>query len=183
MKKSKPFQIYLRPYQKEDARAYARGRTDSKLTLPYLGFEIEASKKKSIVDNFENSPEFQEPNAFAISLTGTKEFIGAAGLHDYCQNDNSAELFYYLLPKYWGNGYAKEAVNLVCKHAFLTLKLNRIEANTAEKNYGSIKVLEKCSFIKEGVKRESRKVNGEYENMVVYSMLNSEFQNEPKEKE
>jgi len=50
---------------------------------------------------------------------------------------------------YWGKGIATDAINLLTKYAF-SLGVEKITAGAYETNKGSIRVLEKCGFQKEG---------------------------------
>lgn len=47
-----------------------------------------------------------------------------------------------------------EAVRLVVGYAFHELKLHRIEAGVMPRNLGSMRVLEKAGFHKEGIARK-----------------------------
>ncbi|MBL3644630.1 GNAT family N-acetyltransferase [Bacillus sp. RHFB] len=71
----------------------------------------------------------------------------------------SALIGYYLDQKNNGNGYTTEAVNLVIDYAFRTLSLHRIEAGVMPNNIGSIRVLEKAGFHKEGIAKQNIKIN------------------------
>lgn len=61
--------------------------------------------------------------------------------------ENDAELTYWIDRKFWGKGIATTAL-----HEFLKIELTRpIRGRVAFDNYGSQRVLEKCSFVKTGV--------------------------------
>jgi len=74
---------------------------------------------------------------------------------DYCfkglQPDGSVEIGYGLLPKYWGKGYATEAVIATADWAAKQPGVKRIEAETDPENAASQRVLEKAGFIPTGV--------------------------------
>jgi ribosomal-protein-alanine N-acetyltransferase len=73
-----------------------------------------------------------------------------------------------------GKGYTTQAVKLIVKHAFEELKLHRIEAGVMPHNIGSIRVLEKAGFHKEGLARKNVKINGKWEDHEVLAILNLE---------
>ncbi|MEO0405459.1 MAG: GNAT family N-acetyltransferase, partial [Bacteroidota bacterium] len=54
----------------------------------------------------------------AVSLEGTGENIGLFGLKLGSSKFQSAEIWYKLHPKSWGNGYATESVKSVLKFGF-----------------------------------------------------------------
>ena len=77
--------------------------------------------------------------------------------------------------KHRSNGFAKDASSLVIKHIFRELNANRIELFVVEDNTPAIRLYESLGFKKEGCKREAIWINGEYKNLIIYSMLYSEF--------
>ena len=52
---------------------------------------------------------------------------------------------------------------------------NRIVAKVMTDNIGSIKVLQKLGFVQEGVLRESLYKNGQYHDLICFSILKSEY--------
>ncbi|MFL6517591.1 MAG: GNAT family N-acetyltransferase, partial [Bacillus sp. (in: firmicutes)] len=73
-----------------------------------------------------------------------------------------------------GKGFMTEAVKLVIEYAFKHLHLHRIVAGVMPRNIGSIRVLEKAGFEKEGIARKNVKINGKWEDHVTFSILNPE---------
>lgn len=66
---------------------------------------------------------------------------------------HSAELGYWLGRAYWGEGIATAAVRALVPHALRELKLYRLQARVFEDNVASMKVLERCGFLREAVSR------------------------------
>lgn len=71
-------------------------------------------------------------------------------------------------------GYATMAMGLVVPFAFGTLGLHRIEANVMPRNAPSLRVLEKCGFVCEGLSRRYLKINGVWEDHVHMVLLNDD---------
>lgn len=69
-------------------------------------------------------------------------------------------------------GYMTEAVEAVVKYGFETLGLHRIEANVMPRNARSLRVLEKCGFVNEGISRRYLRINGVWEDHVHMVLLN-----------
>ena len=65
----------------------------------------------------------------------------------------------------------KEALDILIPSLFLDLQLNRIEAATLENNLASKNLLNKIGFKKEGKLRKYLKINGEWQDHVLYSLL------------
>lgn len=61
------------------------------------------------------------------------------------------EIGYGISKKYRGYGYATEAVSALVDWAFSQCYVCRIEAETEESNIASIRVLEKCGFVRNGI--------------------------------
>lgn len=71
-------------------------------------------------------------------------------------------------------GYATMAMDLLVPFAFGTLGLHRIEANVMPRNAPSLRVLEKCGFVCEGLSRRYLKINGVWEDHVHMVLLNDD---------
>ena len=116
-----------------------------------------------------------ELSNFAIVLQAESALIGAIGL-TIVSNDQRAELGYWIGKPYWGNGYCTEAAQLVLRHGFEDLGLNRIEALHMSRNPVSGRVLEKIGMQHEGRLRQHVKKWETFEDMECYAILKSEFQ-------
>ena len=68
-----------------------------------------------------------------------------------------------------------EAVDAMLRFGFEEYGLNRIVAKVIKGNAGSIKVLQKLGFVEEGILRESLYKNGQYHDLIVFSVLKSEY--------
>lgn len=111
---------------------------------------------------------------FAITLTSTKELVGAIGLM-VNRDFDSAELGYWIGKPYWGKGYCTEAARAVLHYSFNDLNLNRVYAFHYLINPASGKVMEKIGMKKEGIARQHIKKWGVYHDSVGYGILRSEF--------
>ena len=63
----------------------------------------------------------------------------------------------------------------ICVFGFEDYGLNRIVAKVIKDNAGSIKVLQKLGFVQEGLLRESLYKNGQYHDLISFSVLRSEY--------
>ena len=81
-----------------------------------------------------------------IFMATSGEFIGCCGLRPYDEKNNIYELGIHLLPEFWGQGLASEAVQKVVKYAFEELKVNNLFAGHNPKNISSRRMLEKNGF-------------------------------------
>jgi len=118
-------------------------------------------------DGFENQNHF----IFAIRLKENDEIIGGIDLA-VNKRFNNAELGYWLDEKYWNKGFTTEAVKSIINFGFETLKLKKIFATYFDFNTSSGKVLEKSGMKKEGVLECHTYKNGEYQNHILYAIIN-----------
>jgi ribosomal-protein-alanine N-acetyltransferase len=81
------------------------------------------------------------------------ESVGRIDLGGF-SNQKVGEVSYYIWEKYWGNGYAVEALSSVVEFGFSALNLARIQAIVDIRNTASEKVLVKAGFEKEGLLRK-----------------------------
>ena len=67
----------------------------------------------------------------------------------------AAEVGYWIGQPFWGRGIAADALFAITQYAFTTLGLARVFAVPLASTLGSIRVLEKVGYVREGVMRRS----------------------------
>ena len=95
-------------------------------------------------------------------------------LHDlskYTWSEFATGAKYYLGYKYWGKGIMSEAVKQICQYVFKNSDIERIFAAPFDYNPTSQRVLEKCGFEREGILRKNGFKNGEFHDMIMYSLI------------
>ncbi len=83
--------------------------------------------------------------ALAIFHKNTGEYIGSCGLNTLNNNDR-VECFYALLPQYWGNGFAIEAMKKLLEYTFSLKEITKVVAFINPKNSRSWKVAERIGM-------------------------------------
>lgn len=76
----------------------------------------------------------------------SNEFIGCCGLRPYKIEDAIYEIGVHLLPKFWKQGFASEALQRVMDYAFCDIDASRLFAGHNPKNIASGRVLAKIGF-------------------------------------
>lgn len=106
-----------------------------------------------------------EGEDFAIELNG--RVIGKAGLYRF------PEVGFILHPDAWGNGYAREALEIVLGRAFAVHRLPRVEADVDPRNEPSLRLLAGLGF--QETRRASRtwNVGGEWCDSVYLALSNA----------
>lgn len=107
-----------------------------------------------------------------------KNFIGVIGINNLSLQHKKAELGYWILPQYFGNGFSMEAAKTVVTFCFYNLGLNRVEATVETKNKSSIKLLKKLCFTHEGTFREYEINKGKTIDLMMFSILKKEYKND-----
>lgn len=102
-------------------------------------------------------------------------FYGAGGFNNLDIKHKKAEIGFWLLKEFWGNGIMKEVLPKLFEQGFNELDLNRIEGYVKNQNTKCKKALEKINFSYEGTKRECEIKNGELISVDIYSILKSEW--------
>jgi RimJ/RimL family protein N-acetyltransferase len=98
--------------------------------------------------------------------------VGAIGVHPGEDvHRYSAEVGYWLGEEYWNRGIVTEAVVAVSEYAFNTLGMTRLHAEVFQGNTGSMRVLEKAGYLREGVLRKSVYKDREWVDEVVYAKI------------
>lgn len=93
----------------------------------------------------------QEWGMWAIECKRTHQFVGMVGLQQRSIDDGIldipfVEIAWRLPQKFWGQGLAPEAANVVLAYAFTQLKLETIYSLTALSNLPSQRVMQKIGM-------------------------------------
>lgn len=73
-----------------------------------------------------------------------------------------------------GIGY--KSISMLIDYAFNQLNMNCLIANILQYNLASQKLFEKCGFVLEGTLRSRVYKNGDYHNLLSYSLLRSDYE-------
>lgn len=84
---------------------------------------------------------------------------------------DSATLGYWISKDKRGRGLMGEALAIVLRHAFRTLRLNRLEAEVLTDNRASQRLLRRAGFRREGIAREFACVAGEFRDHQRWALL------------
>lgn len=118
---------------------------------------------------FSTSP--PDPSNLAIEVDG--EAAGAIGYVAGTDVERfSAEIGYWLGEGYWGRGITTEALVMVTSHVFSAMNVLRLFALPFADNAGSIRVLEKAGYTREGILRSSSVKNGVARDQALYAKVN-----------
>jgi RimJ/RimL family protein N-acetyltransferase len=124
----------------------------------------------------------REEQPFAIEIResdGTEDawrLIGNCSFMNIDQTVRSAEVGLFIGDKtHWNQGYGTEVMRLLLQVGFNIMNLNRIFLRVDVDNKGGVRAYEKAGFILEGRLRQAAFQDGQYRDMLLMSVLRSEW--------
>jgi len=166
--------VFLRPFTPEDAELVLAGANNpdsAKLTGTQQTFvreQVDAYIQRSIAG--------EGRAAFIFADSADDRVIGEVVINEMDDINRSANLRIAIFDTAdWSKGYGTDAMRLMVKYGFETLKLHRIELGVYDFNPRGICAYEKIGFKREGVLREVLQWGGAYHNMIMMSILEWEY--------
>ncbi|RDW15211.1 RimJ/RimL family protein N-acetyltransferase [Oceanobacillus arenosus] len=134
-------------------------------------YTLEGQKKR--IQEYAKGWELDQQYMFGIFTMDNDALIGTINLFEVLRGSlQGAFIGYFLDKEQNGKGFMTEAVKLVVTYAFNQLQLHRVEAGVMPHNIGSIRVLEKAGFHREGIAVKNVKINGKWEDHQVLAIIN-----------
>lgn len=168
--------LLLRELTTNDTQAVFHIRSDFQVTRYNTGLAYERLQQaqdliEAIKTGYQDGIELR----WGITLKPDPTVIGMCGFNYWVRHDHRASIGYDLARAYWGQGIMSEAVRAMVDFGFKRMDLNRIEADADERNPASARVLAKIGFRQEGVQKEQFYENGEFHNLLLFSLLRREY--------
>ena len=114
----------------------------------------------------------QDTRRFEIRRKTDGVLVGAVEISRIARgNFQSAYLGYSIISAYRRRGYMTEALQLILRHAFRTLRLHRIEANIEPGNEASLALVRNAGFTREGFSRRYLKIGGRWRDHERWAIL------------
>ncbi|UHS55849.1 GNAT family N-acetyltransferase [Agrobacterium vaccinii] len=166
----------LRLPRYSDYRQWHRLRSDSRQFLQpwepsWRGDELSESSYRVRVTR--NGQEFSSGLAVSMLLFKSDNTLLGGITIGYIRRGaaQSCMIGYWMGEAYAGQGHMSAALKLVIPYIFNGLQLHRIEAACIPENFKSIRLLENAGFQREGLLREYLKINGEWRDHVMFSLI------------
>lgn len=163
--------ILLRRFEPNDIDNVFKGLSDPIIIKHYgISFEtLEATKEQMLW--YEELEKNETGMWFALCSLDNKTFYGAAGLNGRNKQHKKAEIGFWLMKEFWGQGIIKEVIPIVCEYGFTKLDLHRIEAFVESDNTNSKNVMAKSSFQFEGTMKDCEIKNNKFISLDIYALL------------
>lgn len=163
----------VRPWRSADAQALTRHADDRGVWRNMRDLFPHPYGLENAREWLANVVPVQPVRMFAIEVEGESAGgIGVTPLSDVYRR--GGEIGYWLGRAHWNRGIASEAVAAITAYAFETLELVRLEAAVFAWNPASMRVLERCGYRREGVRRHGAFKDGEFVDCVLYARLKAE---------
>jgi ribosomal-protein-alanine N-acetyltransferase len=175
--------VFIRFFENADAEALLDLHVrNSELFQKYSpAFEDDyytLESKRTYISKPIKEKEEDKKYSFGIFSNDNGKLVGDISLFHIFRGPLKKCMIGYSVDKqYHGRGYATEAVMLAVKFAFCELKLHRIEAGAMPSNTGSMRVLEKAGFHREGIEQKGVKINGQWEDHQIFAVISDDDAN------
>jgi len=151
---------------------------DNTKNLSFFSESVSLSREIEYLKKMERS---ESDILFVVRLKNDNRIIGAIGLHEYDKGNRNARLGILIFRKEdRGEGSGGEAVQLILKHAFLEMELHKIYVRVLKTNKKAANHYRNLGFVREGYLREEYYLNGNFCDMIEFSILNREWEKQKK---
>lgn len=163
--------VILRQIRPADQPAVFRGLSDPQV-IRYYGVEYKSlADTQAQMDWYRDIYRNGSGIWWAITTEAPGELMGTCGLYNIQYPHRKAELGYWLLPSYWGQGLMAPAVQAVTAYGFESLHLHRIEAYVETQNIPSGRLLQKLGYQQEGTLRDAERKHDRFISLDIYARL------------
>lgn len=145
--------LRLRPWSVDDAEAVRAALQDDEVRL-WNGFGEVTLEDVAVWLTRRMNWSAGDHASWAV-VDGDGALLGSVSLHSVDADQGDAEIGYWTVPAARGRGVATSVVDAVCRWAFGSLPVDRIELCHAVENGASGRVAEKAGFRQEGRLRRS----------------------------
>ncbi|WP_066836750.1 GNAT family N-acetyltransferase [Rufibacter ruber] len=164
--------LLLRRFQPSDLENVFRGLSHPDV-INYYGVNYTSLEDtQTQLDWFWANERQQTGIWWAVCSADNQLFYGAGGLSSISLAHKKAEIGFWLLPEYWGQGIMPEAMPLIFGYAFGPLGLHRIEGLVETENEICKKAVRKLHFTHEGTMVDCEIKNGRYISLDIFAKLN-----------
>lgn len=122
---------------------------------------------------------FDESLDLAVAAREDDRLLGAIGIIVDRHDEARAEIGYWVCPDDRGRGIAARALMLLSRWALEEARFVRLDLQAAVANEASIRVAERCGFVREGTLREAWYRGPRRTDMALFSLLRTDEERPP----
>ncbi len=120
--------------------------------------------------------QYNAHEGFQSGIWYQHQLVGVIGYHKFDWMNRSAGIGYWLAEGFQGHGIMTRSCRAMVDHAFDRLELHRVEIRCAEGNAKSRAIPERLGFKIEGIAHQAEWLYDRYVDLVIYAMLEGEWQ-------
>lgn len=168
--------VRLRAMEPEDLEVMYAMENDpqtwdvSNFSVPYSKFLL-----KQYIDNSECDMFADRQLRMMIVRVEDRVVVGTIDITEFSPMHARGEVGIAIRSEYQGNGYAKEALDLLCNYVFGFLYLKQLMVHVTVDNEASIRLFESCGFVRCGLLKEWWRVGADYKDVVLMQRLRGSF--------
>lgn len=166
--------LLLRQFKENDLQNVFKGLSNPDIIKYYgISFDsLEATKEQ--IDWFAQLEKSETGIWWAICSLDNKTFYGAGGLNSLNKEHKKAEIGFWLLTDFWGQGIMTEVMPIICNYGFNNLGLHRIEGFVDSDNINCKKAMSKLNFQYEGTMRDCEMKDNKFISLDIYAIIKIE---------
>ncbi len=146
-------------------------------TRPFLGGRAGDTREVVTAEIERSTREPESFGWFVIEVDG--ERAGCVTFHRQNERNRIAEAGRFAIhPSFRGRGIGTEAARRFQRHLLVDLDFHRVELQIYGFNERAIAHAESCGYVREGVKRKAYVKHGEWQDAVLFSLLQEELPDE-----
>lgn len=166
--------LLLRQFTESDLENVFKGLSHPDI-IKYYGVSYKTLEEtKEQMKFFKDLEEHGTGIWWAVCSLDNKTFYGAGGLNSLSKEHKKAEVGFWLISDFWGQGIMTEAMPFICNYGFDELGLHRIEGFVESENMNCKRAMEKLKFTHEGTMRDCEVKNGKFISLDIYAKLKGE---------
>lgn len=150
-----------------------RNRSHLRKWLPWVDGTTSISDTEKFIES--GQKQFKKSNGFQAGIWYQGHIAGAIGIHEVDRANKKTSMGYWLAKDQEGKGIVTKSVRAVVDLSFNQLGLHRVEIRCATGNKKSLAIPERLGFKNEGTLREVEWLYDHFEDLVVYSILSTEW--------
>lgn len=162
----------IRRLEHKDAEFMLEWMHDKEDVRKAFRYPFEESTMESVTKFIDSS--FSDANRHFAIVNEADEYLGTVSLKNISYENKSAEYAIVVRKAARGTGVAKLATEEVLRYAFHALALHKVYLNVLEKNVRARHLYAKCGFVYEGTSKDAILLDGKYENLAWYGIINDQ---------
>ncbi|MEK6205106.1 MAG: GNAT family N-acetyltransferase [Amylibacter sp.] len=172
--------VLLRPALGADYAQWAQLRSSSRAFLEpweptWPRDDLTKSSYRQRIRRYNKDMRDDYAYAFFVFCRRSGKLVGGLTISNVRRGvAQTCSLGYWVGQSYANQGYMSAAVNAAVAFAFENLRLHRIEAACLPLNGASRKLLLRCGFLQEGYARKYLKINGRWQDHLLFALLDAD---------